>query len=165
MRKIKREGDNPSFQLRTMAPRLPRQIESDPRGQQLFHILTTETRPLWKGSEFEIPVITLGPELTAALRVALSASQLVRSLENVERTLAAEERGLRLVDRRSKKPRGVRISRLLLLADNGAERFYRQVESLLRRHGHRVLAVRAAAASSMRLRGMNVCVITHSLRQ
>ena len=36
----------------------------------------------------------------------------------------------------------VRVSRLLLLADDGAERFYRHVETLLRRHGPRVLAVR-----------------------
>jgi hypothetical protein len=33
------------------------------------------------------------------------------------------------------------VSRLLLLADDGADRFYRQVETLLRRHGPRVLAV------------------------
>ena len=85
---------------------------------------------------------TLSPELAAALRNALSAGQTVRSLENAEHTLDAEERGLRLADRRSDMPRGVRISRLLLLADDGAERFYRQVERLLRRHGHRVLAVR-----------------------
>ena len=33
-------------------------------------------------------------------------------------------------------------SRLLVMADDGAERFYRQVERLLLRHGPRVLAVR-----------------------
>ncbi len=42
-------------------------------------------------------------------------------------------------------PRGVRVSRLLVLADDGAERFYRQVERLLRRYGSRVLAVRLEA--------------------
>jgi hypothetical protein len=126
----------------TVALRLPRLVESDPRGQQLLHILTTQTRPLWQGSELKVPVATLSPELAAALRNVLSAGQVVRSLEQAERTLDAEERGLHLVDRRSDIPRGVRISRLLLLADDGAERFYRQVERLLRRHGHRVLAVR-----------------------
>jgi hypothetical protein len=126
----------------TVALRLPRLVESDPRGQQLLHILTTQTRPLWQGSELNVPVATLSPELAAALRNVLSAGQVVRSLEEAERTLDAEERGLHLVDRRSDIPRGVRISRLLLLADDGAERFYRQVERLLRRHGHRVLAVR-----------------------
>jgi hypothetical protein len=126
----------------TVALRLPRLVESDPRGQQLLHILTTQTRPLWQGSELKVPVATLSPELAAALRNVLSAGQVVRSLEEAERTLDAEERGLHLVDRRSDIPRGVRISRLLLLADDGAERFYRQVERLLCRHGHRVLAVR-----------------------
>ena len=36
----------------------------------------------------------------------------------------------------------MRISRLLVLADDGAERFYRRVEALLRRHGPRLMAVR-----------------------
>jgi hypothetical protein len=35
----------------------------------------------------------------------------------------------------------VRVSRLLLLANDGAERFYRHIEALLRRHGPRFLAV------------------------
>ena len=142
MRKLTTEEDNQPSQLSTLSLRLPKMVESDPRGQQLLHVLTTQTRPLWQGSELEVFVATFNPGLTAVLRNALSAGQVVRSLDNAERTLDAEERGLSLVDRRSDMPRGVRISRLLLLADDGAERFYRQVERLLRRHGHRVLAVR-----------------------
>jgi hypothetical protein len=65
----------------------------------------------------------------------------VRSLENAEHALAAEERGMEMADRKSGVPRGVRVSRLLLLANDGADRFYRQIEALLRRHGPRVLAV------------------------
>ena len=38
--------------------------------------------------------------------------------------------------------RGTRISRLLVLTNDGSERFYRQVASLLERHGPRVVAVR-----------------------
>jgi len=142
MRKLTTEKNSRPIQLRTRALRLPRVIESDPRGPQLLRILTERTRPLWRGSKIEVHATTLSLELAAALRNALSAGQVVRSLENAERTLDAEERGLRQVDRRSDMPRGMRISRLLFLADDGAERFYRQVERLLRRHGHRVLAVR-----------------------
>jgi hypothetical protein len=65
----------------------------------------------------------------------------VRSLEKAETILAAEERGQRMADRRNGTARGMRISRLILLADDGAERFYRQVESLLGRHSPRVIAV------------------------
>lgn len=104
--------------------------------------LTLHTRPLWQGSGIGVPTARITSELVEALRTAYSSGQVVRSLEKTERTLAAEERGLRMADRLLGAPRGVRVSRLLLLADDGAERFYRQVEALLRRHGQRVLAVR-----------------------
>jgi hypothetical protein len=63
-------------------------------------------------------------------------------LETAERTLATEARGMRLVDQSSGVTRGDRVSRLLLLADDGSDGFYRQVENLLKRHGPRVLAIR-----------------------
>jgi hypothetical protein len=141
MKKMDIEKGKQPFQLNKKALRLPRQVESDPRAQQLLRILTTKTRLLWQGSELEVPVTALRPELAAALRNALGAGRVVQSLESAERTLAAEERGLNLVDRRSVVPRGVRVSRLMVMADDGAERFYRQVERLLLRHGPRVLAV------------------------
>ena len=125
-----------------MALRLPKSVESDPRGPQLLRNLTTHTRPLRQGSEIGIPVAGMTPVLAEALRSAYSAGQVVRSLENAERKLAAEERGLQMADRQAGVPRGVRVSRLLLLANDGSERFYRQIEALLRRHGPRVLAVR-----------------------
>ena len=125
-----------------MSLRLPKSVESDPRGPQLLRNLTTHTRRLWQESEMGIPVARMTPELAEALRSAYSAGQVVRSLENAERKLAAEERGLQMADRQIGVSRGVRVSRLLLLADDGAERFYRQIESLLHRHGPRVLAVR-----------------------
>ncbi|MBE0558124.1 MAG: hypothetical protein IH628_12900 [Proteobacteria bacterium] len=125
-----------------MPLRLPKSVESDPRGAQLLRDLTTSTRPLRPGSEIGIPVAGMTRELTEALRSVYSAGQVVRSLENAERRLAAEERGLLMADRQTGVPRGARVSRLLLLADDGSERFYRQIEALLRRHGPRVLAVR-----------------------
>jgi hypothetical protein len=125
-----------------MPLRLPKSVESDPRGPQLLRNLTTNTRLLWRESEIGIPVARMTLELAEALRNAYGAGQVVRSLENAERTLAAEERGLQMADRQIGVPRGIRVSRLLLLADDGAERFYRQIEALLRHYGPRVLAVR-----------------------
>lgn len=125
-----------------MLLRLPRMVESNPRGPHVLRRLTACTRPLWSKGEIEVPVATLGPELREVLRKAHHAEQVVRGLEAAERTLSAEERGLRLADRHSGVSRGDRISRLLLLADDGAERFYRRVETLLRRHSPRVLAIR-----------------------
>jgi hypothetical protein len=65
----------------------------------------------------------------------------VRGLETATKRLANENRGIGLADKKSGVTRGVRVSRLLVMSDDGAERFYRQVESLLRRHGPRLLAL------------------------
>ena len=125
-----------------MAIRLPKSIETDPQAPHLLRHLTTHTQPLWRESTIRIPVAIMTPELAEALRRTYSTGQLVRSLENAERKLAAEERGLLMADRQTGEKRGVRVSRLLLLANDGTERFYRQVDGLLKRYGPRVLAVR-----------------------
>jgi len=127
--------------LANKALRLPKLVESDPRGPQLLRSLTAYTQPLWRESQLDVPVARLNFELAEALRKAHGAGQLVRGLESTERTLAAEERGLRMADRQIGVTRGVRVSRLLILANDGAERFYRNVETMLHRHGPRVLAV------------------------
>ncbi|MDY0042767.1 MAG: hypothetical protein RBS57_20845 [Desulforhabdus sp.] len=120
---------------------LPKGVASDPRGPQLLRNLTTNIRPLWRESEIGIPAAKLNPELTQALRNARIAGHVIRGLEDAERTLAAEKRGIRMADRQSGVTRGVRVSRLLILANDGTERFYRNVEAILGRYGSRVLAV------------------------
>ena len=128
------------WDLRTL--RLPKLVEGDPRRQELLRILTEHARILWPEGKLRVPMVAFSPALAEALRTAHRAGQLVRSLEGAERRLAAEDRGLGLVDQQSGVLRGARVSRLLVLADDGAERFYRQVEKLLRRQGPRVLALR-----------------------
>ena len=124
------------------ALRLPKLVEADPRGARLLSDLAAHARLLWPKSAIEVPEIQLGTGLAEVLQKAHKASRVVRGLESAERKLAAEERGLDLADQQSGVLRGGRVSRLLVLADNGAERFYHQVEKLLRRHGPRVLALR-----------------------
>ena len=140
--KSKNGVNNQVFHWDLRALRLPKLVEADPRGQELLRGLTAHARPLRPGGKIRVPTVAFNPALAEALRIAHRAGQLVRSLEGAERKLAAEGRGLGLVDQKSGVSRGERVSRLLVLADNGAERFYRQVEKLLRQHGPRVLALR-----------------------
>jgi len=117
-------------------------VESDPRFSGIIHMLTADTRLLWPGGEVAVPVITLDGALATALRHACSIGTIVRGLEDARRRLADESRGLVLADRRSGAQRGSRVSRLLLVTQDGSDRFYRAVESLVRKHGPRVLAAR-----------------------
>ncbi|MCP4005158.1 MAG: hypothetical protein GY725_13270 [bacterium] len=124
------------------ALRLPRSVEAAATAERLVDRLESHSRPLWAEADLGVPQANLGPAVEAALKSAYSAGRIVRGLENAQQALAAEERGLKSVDRRTGVARGVRVSRLLVLADDAAERFYRSVESLLRRHGPRILALR-----------------------
>jgi len=128
--------------------RLPKKLADDPRAACLTRELAERSAPLWAGGELRAARIDVEPDLVAALRSAFSAGRIVRSFEGAERALAAEETGLAQADRASGVERGKRVSRLLILADDGAERFYRNVESLLRRHAPRVLALRVATDES-----------------
>jgi hypothetical protein len=125
--------------------RLPRKVEDEPGAAQLASELAARAEPLWAGGELRVPRVEVTPGLQAALESAFSAGRIVRGLEGAERTLAIEEKGLSHVDRKTGVERGERLSRLLMLAADGSERFYRTVESLLRRHAPRVLALRLPA--------------------
>jgi hypothetical protein len=119
--------------------RLPRQIEADARCEAIRGALAARTRRLWPGGAVEVPVLVLTDSLAAALRAALRGGQLRRGLEAAAPALEAERRGLAAVARRTGRERGERISRLCLVASDGAERFYRQVERCLATHAPRVL--------------------------
>lgn len=122
-------------------PPLPKLVESDPRGAALRQRLIDHAQPIRPGSNVSVPVAQFAG-LESVLQSAHRAGRVVRGLETAARALAAEDRGLRMVDQRSGVPRGGRVSRLLLLASDGTGGFYRQVENLLGRHAPRVLAIR-----------------------
>lgn len=128
----------------TNAFRLPKAIQSDPRASQLLGALEAHSRLLWQGGTVKVPEAQLNDALREVLMGVHHAGQVIRSLEKAEQTLATEARGQGMADHKSGVTRGVRISRLLVLTSDGAERFYRQVELLLQHHGPRVIAVRLA---------------------
>lgn len=127
---------------------LPKQVEADPRYKKLLHALTNKREKLWSGSEVFIPVAEFSAELKSALLAAKEGDRLSRGVEGIERSLGVEGRGLALADKKAEEKRVQRISRLLITSNDGAERFYRKVESILRQHGERVMAVRVKADSA-----------------
>jgi len=120
------------------APGLPRAVESDPRAEAVRVALRVAAAPLWPGAAEQAVVVSVSRALRAALEAARVAGQLARGLESVTASLGAEARGLQAAGMDGV----VRISRLVLVSDDGSERFYRQVAGLLRTHGRRVLVLR-----------------------
>lgn len=93
-------------------------------------------------------MLALTDSLGAALRAALRRGQLRRGLEAAVEALEMERQGLLAAGRQTERERGERISRLCLVASDGAERFYRQVERCLATHAPRILACLLEADSA-----------------
>jgi hypothetical protein len=124
--------------------RLPRAIESDPRCDEVRVALATSNVPLWSRSDVVVPSVVDSPAVRSALQAASAAGQLERGLETVAAALDGEARGLFAAGLGDAD----RVSRLLIVSDDGSERFYRQVERLLRAHGDRVLVLRVRCSAS-----------------
>ena len=119
-------------------PRLPRIVEADARHDAVRRLLLETSSPLWPDAATEVPSIAPTEALHAALAAARAAGRVERGLETIAASLAGEARGLRAAGLADAD----RASRLLLVSDDGSDRFYRQIGQVLREHGHRVLALR-----------------------
>ena len=108
---------------------LPREIEGDPACAAIRARLADTGRLLWPRGEAVVSVLPLGTALADALRATWRDGRLVLGLEGATAALATEARGL------AAGPPGMRVSRLLLLSDDGAERLYRHAERLKARRG------------------------------
>ena len=118
---------------------LPKSIEAHQGAQAVRQLLETGCRPLWKEGLVPVPHhnVEHAAEFVEALREARRDRQLVRGLDESERLLATEQRGLEAAGQKA----FARPSRLVLVGVEGSERFFRNVESLLRRHAGRLIGV------------------------
>jgi hypothetical protein len=109
-------------------------VESDPRADEVRRVLAAAAAPLWARGDVAVPRVVRTPALDAALLRARDARHLRRGLERAVEALDAQLRGLL-------PGQDVRVSRLLVCAADGSERFYRTVERALRAHAPRVLGL------------------------
>lgn len=138
---------NPALASAIDGLRLPKAIEADPAGAALRATLRQRAQKLWSGGGLIVPTAPFSPALIVALEQAQREGHVVRGLELAEKTLDREAHGLALVDAQSATERGARVSRLLLVSNDGTERFYRQVERLAQAHRSRLMTIRADASS------------------
>ncbi|MBM9518296.1 hypothetical protein JWG39_00510 [Desulforhopalus vacuolatus] len=117
--------------------KLPKQLVEENVESDVRLVLEKERIPLYSDSNFFIPVLQLNPELAEQLYRAKFLGELTVSYWAVERTLENELHGLQNVNNKSD-----RVSRLLIVTNDGSPRFYRQIEFLHKKQGGRVLICR-----------------------
>lgn len=101
-----------------------------------------DVRPVWENSDALVSYLPVEAPLRESLPVVARTGCLTRGLETIAKLLDDEKKGLDLVQQKTGQPAAQRMSRLLLLSNDGSERFYRQVASLLKDHGNRVWTCR-----------------------
>ena len=117
--------------------KLPKQLDKENVEADVRAVLEKENIELCSGSSMCIPVLQINPELRKHIFSAKSLGELIVGYASVEKTLENELRGLHKVNNLSD-----RVSRLLLVTNDGTPRFYRQLEFLHEKHGERVLICR-----------------------
>ena len=133
--------------------KLPRELEVDGSSEAIRKVLRARTVQLWPGGERSLPVIIMGEPLKKVLQRASLNGQLRLGLEAISHKLKKEERGMANLRIDRSLHTGDRVSRLLLISNDGAERFYRHIENLLQTNTQRVfgcmLDMNSAALGSL----------------
>ncbi len=131
-----RQGETVKSELK-----LPRMVESDPRGPAIKELLSHNLKKLWAKAQTEAVFLPASEKFIKTLQLEHKRGRIVRGFESIERSLEIQAHGLSLIDEKTGGQRGTRVSRLLIISNDGAERFMRNVESLLFDHVDRVLSL------------------------
>ena len=124
--------------------KLPKQLEKDNVELDVQAVLKKESIELCSDSNIYIPVLKLNEELHKHIFSAKSLGELIIGYEAVEKALENELHGLQKVNNQSD-----RVSRLLIVTNDGSPRFYRQLEFLHKKQGGRVLICRLDVDSTL----------------
>jgi hypothetical protein len=121
--------------------KLPKSLLAHPKRVALEALLAERSAPLRAEGTQNAARVPFDDGFRQALKVALGTTRVMQGLELMAELLAKEQKGLKLVQEKTGQAPPARASRLLILASDGSDRFYREAERLLARHGDRLLAM------------------------
>lgn len=126
--------------LRTLPElKLPKAVEADPRHAQLVALFAESRAPIWEKGHLTFGRAHFTPALEMTLRQALNFRHLDLGLERIDQALDNEKKGLDALREKQGTPPANRVSRLLIVANDGSERFYRACEQTALKHADRLL--------------------------
>lgn len=127
--------------------RLPKDLAENPRKDVIESWFTSSEAPLRDGGKATASHWQFDERIVKAIKRSCRPGTLVQGLEEIQKTLDRELKGLDDLKKKTGQEQQPRLSRLLLLAKDGSERFYRDVEGILARHGARTWACVVEATS------------------
>ncbi len=127
--------------------KLPKGILTHPNVAGIDARFNANLRLLFNKGRLQVPQWSFDEALQRALQKTYDSKQLIQGLEAIESHLDAELKGLKALQSQPGQNQKQRLSRLLILSNDGSERFYHSAESLLIRHGDRALGCIVDATS------------------
>ena len=110
--------------------KLPKNTLKHPRCNKIEACFTATEKPLKTQGSKTVTYWELDAALTQALKQAAASQHFVQGLEQIQKYLDKEAKGLRVLQEKTGQAEVQRLSRLLLLASDGSDCFYHNVESL-----------------------------------
>ena len=120
---------------------LPKKLESTEAGEKILAALNLRLETSGAKCPYLIPLFPASRSIINALYAARRSGRLIRGIEDAEKKLTAEGAGIAYSDRKTGTDRTQRISRAIIVTNDGSERFYRQTKKLVRQNSPRVLAI------------------------
>jgi hypothetical protein len=121
--------------------KLPKNIASHPNVKAIEALFRTNSRLLRPDGEMRVPVWVFNDTLRLALKGTYDGKHLIQGLESIGEHLDMELKGLKALKKLPGQTQNERLSRLVILSNDGSERFYHNAESILNRHASRAMAV------------------------
>ena len=123
--------------------KLPKDVAADPRHDAVVAALAANAQVLWERGQVRVATVPFTTAMQQQLRYGLASRKVQQGLESIGDALDREQKGLdALAKKASSGPQNPRISRVLLIANDGSPRFLRDCDALLTRYAHRVVGCR-----------------------
>lgn len=125
--------------------KLPRTSLSPEEITAVEAFFAADLRPVFEGSSAVISYLPFDMTTRKSFQAVMRTGCFSQGLESIAKVLDDEKKGLTEVQKKTGQPPANRMSRLLFISNDGSERFYKQVSSLLTSHGNRVWCCRVEA--------------------
>lgn len=146
----------------------PRQLEADGSAEKIREVMAARKIRLRAEGEMEVPVLSISPSLTNAIRKAGLQRRIRFGFDDIAEKLSAEKKGIDHISWQLHTQQKDRISRLLLFSNDGAERLYRHIEQIMTEHSLRIMGCQLDIDSktmgqllTVRSSGIKVILVEH----
>jgi hypothetical protein len=122
--------------------RFPKAVEKSDKFEDIKRYVTENQKKIWQKARTRAVFVPAEEKLLKLFQLEHKRGRLIRGFELVERTLVAQLEGIKNVDARTGVTRGKRLSRLVVVSNDGSERYYRKIDKLAEQFEAIVLVLR-----------------------